>query len=263
MLSLQKTRLLLKTSVKSKIHSVLYDTKFARYTSTNVEGNDGKAKLKVPIGRGSDKFNRSQNYGGLPNILTYSRIAVTPLVGAAIVSGSTNVALGLISYAALTDLLDGFLARKLKQQSHFGAIMDPIADKILLTTCFLCSGYAGIIPGWLVKGFVLKDVSLLIAGGFIRYFGFLEPTKEKFFNFEKHPTFGFQPTILSKVNTALQISLLLTALYTLSMKGDPTYDNLMFAFHMLTAFTTAGSLTQYMIRSNNIAAFARIYKNKQ
>ena len=81
----------------------------------------------------------------LPNLLTFSRIALTPLIGVAIVVGtSTAFAFWLFVIASLTDFADGYIAQKTNARSALGALLDPLADKILmvLVLFFLAgSGY--------------------------------------------------------------------------------------------------------------------------
>ena len=76
----------------------------------------------------------------LPNILTFARILAIPVfVGAYFLSsdGSNNVAVVIFVIAAVTDWLDGFLARKLKKTSTFGAFLDPVADKLMVCTALV------------------------------------------------------------------------------------------------------------------------------
>lgn len=76
----------------------------------------------------------------LPNILTLARILAIPIfVGAYFLSsdGSNNVAVAIFIIAAVTDWLDGFLARKLKKTSTFGAFLDPVADKLMVCTALV------------------------------------------------------------------------------------------------------------------------------
>ena len=65
----------------------------------------------------------------IPNALTASRIVSAPFLGMAIVHGETSKALAILAYAALTDVADGWIARRLNQQSDLGSYLDPLADK--------------------------------------------------------------------------------------------------------------------------------------
>jgi cardiolipin synthase len=87
----------------------------------------------------------------LPNILTYLRIVAVPAVVAAFyIEGDTGrwLAFGLFAAASITDYFDGYLARLWKQQSTLGRMLDPIADKLLVSVCLLVLTYHGTIGGF-------------------------------------------------------------------------------------------------------------------
>jgi cardiolipin synthase len=87
-------------------------------------------------------LNRSPHRLTLPNVLTTSRIAAAPFLAAAVlVTDMPIAASGIVIFAALTDMLDGSLARAMNQASTVGVILDPIADKIFMLTAFflLCA----------------------------------------------------------------------------------------------------------------------------
>lgn len=82
----------------------------------------------------------------VPNILTLLRVVMIPLFVAAFLAGGISnwVALALFIIAAITDALDGYIARKKNLVTDFGKLMDPLADKILVMSAFICFTYAGI-----------------------------------------------------------------------------------------------------------------------
>lgn len=86
----------------------------------------------------------------LPNLLTYGRIIAVPMVAGLLMWGGDTarwVALGIYILAAVTDFLDGYLARKWQQQSALGRMLDPIADKILVSVVLLVLSADGILFG--------------------------------------------------------------------------------------------------------------------
>lgn len=185
----------------------------------------------------------------VPNILTFSRIAVTPAVGYFIWNGMNSQALTCFAFAAATDLFDGLIARVFKQESDFGAILDPIADRFLLTTCIICLYNAAFMPLWIVKALVMRDMSIFIGGAYIRYTTFSKPpTLRQYFDIKTYPTLGFEPTKVSKVHTALLCVLTLTHLSCNHMVGLPMYDKLMTTFHILVGLTGTFSAAQYLTR---------------
>jgi CDP-diacylglycerol--glycerol-3-phosphate 3-phosphatidyltransferase len=104
----------------------------------------------------------------LPNILTMSRIAVIPALITLIWIGTPTLrwaALGIYTFACLTDYFDGYLARSMNQQSSFGRLFDPIADKLLVGGCLLVLCAFGYITGWAVlPALVILLREILVSG---------------------------------------------------------------------------------------------------
>src|SRR6187549_868538 len=109
----------------------------------------------------------------LPNILTYGRIAAIPVVLGCVFLQSIMfyplwlrwVALAVFIAAAITDYLDGYYARIWNQQSAFGRMLDPIADKLLVASCLLMLAADGIIHGWtLWAAIVILCREILVSG---------------------------------------------------------------------------------------------------
>jgi cardiolipin synthase (CMP-forming) len=109
----------------------------------------------------------------LPNLLTYARIAAVPAVvaclyGQAILQGGLWlrwVALAIFVAAGITDVLDGYLARMWGQQSTFGRMLDPIADKLLVASCLLMLAADDTIKGWtLWAAIVILCREILVSG---------------------------------------------------------------------------------------------------
>ncbi|KAB2854774.1 MAG: CDP-diacylglycerol--glycerol-3-phosphate 3-phosphatidyltransferase, partial [Bauldia sp.] len=109
----------------------------------------------------------------LPNVLTYARIVAVPIVVAAlywqdILQGGLWlrwVALTIFIAAGITDVLDGYFARMWQQQSTFGRMLDPIADKLLVATCLLMLAADGTIRGWsLCAAIVILCREILVSG---------------------------------------------------------------------------------------------------
>lgn len=99
----------------------------------------------------------------IPNILTIVRILLTPVFVMAYTSENFNLAWILFAIAGLTDALDGFLARIWNQRTQLGAMLDPLADKALLVTSFICLALKGWIPIWFTVLVVSRD--FIIIGG--------------------------------------------------------------------------------------------------
>ncbi len=109
----------------------------------------------------------------LPNLLTLARIFFVPLVVAALVQekrvyslglpfdfGNEILALGIFIIAALTDLLDGYLARKWSQITTLGMLLDPIADKLLISASLIALVEVKAVPAWMVILIIGRDFAI-------------------------------------------------------------------------------------------------------
>ncbi len=118
----------------------------------------------------------------LPNILTYGRIAAVPLVvacmyGQIVLEGGLWlrwVALVLYVAAAVTDFLDGYLARSWGQQSSFGRMLDPIADKLLVSACLLMLAADRTIYGWSIWAAIIILCREILVSGLREYLAELQ-----------------------------------------------------------------------------------------
>ncbi|MGO9894707.1 MAG: CDP-alcohol phosphatidyltransferase family protein [Bryobacteraceae bacterium] len=98
-----------------------------------------------------------------PNALTALRILLTPVVIVAILEARHMLALEWFLLAAVTDVVDGALARRLEQPTVIGAYFDPIADKCLLSGVFLALGWSRLVPRWMVAIVLGRDLYILLA----------------------------------------------------------------------------------------------------
>ena len=98
----------------------------------------------------------------LANLFTLARLALVPFVLRDIIAGRHERALVLFFVAALTDVIDGALARGRSGKTPFGAYLDPIADKCLMSGVFLALGAAGIVPWWFVAVVLGRDLLIVI-----------------------------------------------------------------------------------------------------
>tara|TARA_A100001037_G_scaffold240068_1_gene219865 strand:- start:726 stop:1277 length:552 start_codon:yes stop_codon:yes gene_type:complete len=104
----------------------------------------------------------------IPNILTFIRVALIPVVVALLFFDDPALrwwALGLFFGLAITDFLDGYLARKLDQKSELGALMDPIADKVLVAALIVALVARGDIAGWdIAAALLILSREFLVSG---------------------------------------------------------------------------------------------------
>lgn len=83
----------------------------------------------------------------IPNFLTVTRIVASPVIGYLILQDAHTWAVGLLAYAGLSDLVDGWIARRWNRRTVVGTIIDPMADKILMTILTVCLAVKGALPG--------------------------------------------------------------------------------------------------------------------
>ncbi|MEO8605273.1 MAG: CDP-alcohol phosphatidyltransferase family protein [bacterium] len=101
----------------------------------------------------------------LPNFLTLLRIIAIPIFLIFLANGNFAAAFMLFLGAGVTDAVDGTLARLTDSGSSLGAVLDPMADKLLLTSSFLVLGISGALPTWLVILVILRDVIVVLGYG--------------------------------------------------------------------------------------------------
>ncbi len=130
----------------------------------------------------------------IPNLITLIRIFLIVPIAVALVHGRLDTTLILFAIAALSDALDGFLARRFGWQSELGSILDPIADKLLLATVFISLGVMGLVPLWLMAAALARDA--IIVSGAAAYRVFIGPLTA-------------QPSMVSKFNTLCQAAFVL------------------------------------------------------
>ena len=97
------------------------------------------------------------------NALSSLRLAIVPLFAYAIVSAQDTIALALFVFATATDVVDGYIARRLSATSRIGAVLDPVADWLIITAAFVGLAATGRIPAWVVVP-VVGRVVLIING---------------------------------------------------------------------------------------------------
>ena len=111
----------------------------------------------------------------LPTYITLLRLVLVPFIVVNLLAHNLPVAFMLFILAAFTDIIDGAVARSLNATSQLGAFLDPVADKILLLSCYACLTYNhfpfNMIPGWFLILVIINEL-ILIAGSF--YLGFLK-----------------------------------------------------------------------------------------
>jgi cardiolipin synthase len=135
----------------------------------------------------SERLNR---YRTAPNVLTLLRICLAPFLVAAILDGHYVLGFCLFVAAGLTDALDGLLARLLRQRSVLGEYLDPVADKLLLSTLFLVLLHKGLMPTTVTVLVFGRDVGILVVAAIL---------------YAAAGRREFSPSLLGKANTLAQV----------------------------------------------------------
>ena len=125
------------------------------------------------------------------------RLFIIPFLVIAILDGHYRMAFGLFMLAGLSDALDGFVARWLQQKTTLGLYLDPIADKLLMSTLFLVLTHVGLIPRYVTVLVFSRDVGILLIATLLFATGALR---------------DFRPSLLGKLNTLVQIVALVLVL---------------------------------------------------
>eukprot|EP00667_Euglena_gracilis_P018095 EG_transcript_19157 len=149
----------------------------------------------------------------VPNALTLSRILLTPAICWALYVGQLQWAMGGLVYAAATDALDGYVARRFDQQSALGAKLDPLADKVFVNGVALTLIARGALPLYVLLVFLARDVALI--GGYFVYKYYTTPADQRdlrtLFRVDRDSDIQVQASDLSKFNTCVQCVLLVAA----------------------------------------------------
>jgi cardiolipin synthase len=174
----------------------------------------------------------STGWWNAPNAVSLTRVFLAPVIGWCIWAGNYRSALAFFAVAALTDFLDGFLARTAHASTRLGVYLDPIADKILLTVVYLALGVTGRVPLWFVAIVFGRDLALVVASAIAM--------KVSTYN-------NYKPTIWGKISTFWQI---VAAVAAISSQGEVT-RNIIY----ISAVATVWSAIHYTYRG--IAYFVR------
>jgi len=139
----------------------------------------------------------------IPNLITLGRIILVPIVFWLLLAGQFQAAFFAFVLAGISDAVDGFLAKRFEWVTELGAYLDPLADKMLIVCIFLALGVHGDLPSWLVIAVVTRDV-LIVAGILLAWL--------------LHKPVRIKPLLISKANTAAQITLAAVVLADLGFK---------------------------------------------
>ncbi len=173
------------------------------------------------------------NIVNIANLLSFLRMALIPLFLMTVIYGFPGWALIIFVTAGVTDGVDGYIARYWKQESSLGMYLDPMADKLLLTSAFILLAIMDLpnrLPVWLTVLVIARDVIIVTCAGLI---------------FLTVGSGNLKPTFISKVNTFFQIVTIYVVLLFNYLNRTSLFVNL---FIWITAITTFVSGIHYLLR---------------
>lgn len=178
----------------------------------------------------------------LPSVITFTRIALFPWIAHAILNCRFATAVWVFFFVAITDSLDGWVARRWKLTTRFGTILDPIADKLLLVTVYASLGWVAAVPSWLVAIVFGRDVLILLLAGITMAAGRVRT---------------FQPSLWGKLSTLIQVCTAIIAMVyharLLELLGDIGWlAALMFA--VCAGWTTGSGLHYFFLWWRRLSA---------
>jgi cardiolipin synthase len=173
----------------------------------------------------------------LPNLITLARLAAVPAAIWLILTERHAAAFWVFVAAGVSDALDGYIAKRFNRSTALGALLDPVADKALLTGVYLTLGIVGHLPAWLVFLVILRD--FLIVLGYITLRSSPAAT-------------DLGPLYISKINTLVQIALVGFVLARLGLGAEAGWETALLVG--AATVTTVWSGLSYLARCARILA---------
>jgi cardiolipin synthase len=169
----------------------------------------------------------------IPNLITLARILLVPVVVWSIATGRMYLAFMLFLAAAISDAVDGFLAKRFGMKTELGAYLDPLADKVLIVSIYVTLGITAVIPLWIVILVVSRD--FMIVGAIILSWVVDRPVK-------------IRPHFVSKLNTGVQILFagMVLAAYGYSFDAEPVLTLVMALVAVLTLLSVGLYLAEWV-----------------
>jgi cardiolipin synthase len=147
----------------------------------------------------------------IPNLISVIRILLVVPIAIALARHQLATSLSLFAVAAASDAADGYLAKRFGWQSELGAVLDPIADKLLLATVFVTLSVLKLVPLWLMAAAVARDVIIVLGAAAYRFF--IGPLTA-------------HPSLISKINTLCQAAFILAVVGAAEFSTPPAWVSL-------------------------------------
>jgi cardiolipin synthase len=166
------------------------------------------------------------------NQITILRLVFVPVFAILVIDRNYGWALGVLALAAISDVVDGTVARIFHQESPLGVALDPIADKILMTTAYLVLAFRDALPWWLTILVLSRDVAIVMTAALIILVAGYRP---------------FRPTILGKASTTVQV---ITIFFAVGHQaGIPLASSLLLqiCIYLAAGFTVASGIHYLLV----------------
>ena len=169
----------------------------------------------------------------VPNAITILRILLVPPFMIYLLRGQYGGALAIFILAAISDFVDGYVARRFKQRTSLGAFMDPLADKLLAGTAFVLLAVQQIIPDWLAVVVISREFVIVGGLSLLSILG---------------ADIRISPSRTGKVNTAVQLTTICLCLlvHAESLSLPPFFHDRLEVLYLITGATTVVSGFQYL-----------------
>jgi cardiolipin synthase len=184
---------------------------------------------------------RLNPFRNAPNLLTLARICLAPFLVAAILDNRYALSFGLFVVAGLTDALDGTAARLLKQRTMLGQYLDPVADKLLLSTLFLVLTHKTLIPAFVTVLVFGRDVGILVVAAIL---------------YAAAGRREFSPSAFGKANTLAQVAAVAAVLMHQLTAMSWVEDLRTVAFGATIALTVVSGLHYSWVAARRVGAAA-------
>ena len=161
------------------------------------------------------------------NQITLLRLIFVPIFAILVMERSYRGALAILVAAAISDVVDGAVARFFHQESRLGVALDPIADKLLMTTAYLVMAFRDVVPWWLTILVISRDVAIVMTAVVISLVAGYRP---------------FRPSSLGKISTVMQVTTIFVAVSYAARLPWLTGIVVEIFFYLAATFTVASAV---------------------
>ncbi|KAJ8901073.1 hypothetical protein NDN08_004933 [Rhodosorus marinus] len=229
----------------------------ARLSQASQRGKISGNQILLRASHSTPSKSKGKSNFGVPNLLSSMRIACAPALGCLIVADYPQAATAGVVLLGITDYLDGYIARKYDMKTPLGAVLDPLADKVLVSSVFTGLAWKSVIPVWLFGMIIGRDVLLMSGWIVLRRRQLSSRGLGLRHAFDTNlPPVPIKVEYISKANTSLQLVLAAYSMLNL-IDNDLDLPMVKNSLVLVVAFTTVASGGRYMYKSMTQSIFKR------